>query len=463
MRLSPFRRRPAAASPAADAPVLPPIPRDIWVLVAAAFVIALGYGLVSPVLPQFAQSFNVGVTAASIIVSAFALTRLLFAPASGQLITKLGERPVYIIGLVIVAASTGACAFAQDYWQLLIFRGLGGIGSTMFTVSAMGLIIRLAPPGRRGQVSSAYASAFLVGSIGGPVLGGLLAVYGLRVPFLVYAAALLIAAAVVFAMLRSTPLGGVNSGPVQPAMTFREALSDGAYRSVLVSSFANGWSNFGVRVAFYPLFAAAAFGAGPEIAGVALAVFAAGNVLALTVSGRLADTVGRKPLIMTGLAINGLATVAIGFTGSVPQFLIVSVVAGLGAGALNPAQQATVADVIGNERSGGKVLAAFQMTSDSGAILGPVLAGMLADGLSFSWAFALTGGIVLMAMCAWIGSRETLPHGPGETGPVTNTATPADSGQPAGDATPADSGTVVRAPGRNDSDRGDGVSTPADR
>ncbi|WP_197510882.1 hypothetical protein [Tessaracoccus coleopterorum] len=58
------------------------IPGEIWVLVAAAFLIALGYGLVAPILPQFARSFDVGVVLASAIVTVFALVRLLFAPVA---------------------------------------------------------------------------------------------------------------------------------------------------------------------------------------------------------------------------------------------------------------------------------------------------------------------------------------------------------------------------------------------
>ncbi|NED69882.1 MFS transporter, partial [Streptomyces sp. SID10244] len=113
------------------------IPRGIWVLLAANVVIALGYGLIAPALPAFARSFDVSFTAASAVVSAFAVMRLLFAPATGRLVTVFGERRIYLIGLLIVAASTFACAFAQTYWQLLLFRAAGGIGSTMFTVSAM--------------------------------------------------------------------------------------------------------------------------------------------------------------------------------------------------------------------------------------------------------------------------------------------------------------------------------------
>lgn len=383
------------------------LPRDIKVMLVAAFLIAIGFGLVAPVLPQFATTFDVGATAAAVIVSIFAFMRLIFAPAGGALIVRFGERPVYVTGLLIVAASTAASAFAQDYWQLLIFRGLGGAGSVMFTVASMALVVRLAPPESRGRVSGAYASAFLIGNVCGPIVGGLLAGFGLRVPFLVYAAALLLAAFVVQTQLSHVPAASRDAGATAPAMELREALRDSAYRAGLFSSFANGWATFGVRMATVPLFAVAALGAGPGSAGWALAVFAGGNAAALIFSGRLADTLGRKPLLFTGLLVTGTATAAIGFTHELVWFLLASAIAGIGSGLLGPAQQAAIADVIGNKRSGGRVLAVFQMTADSGAIIGPVVAGLLADQLGYPWAFGVTGGVLIAAALAWLPARET--------------------------------------------------------
>jgi MFS family permease len=383
------------------------LPRDIKVMLVAAFLIALGFGLVAPVLPQFATTFDVGATAAAVIVSIFAFMRLVFAPAGGALIVRLGERPVYVAGLLIVAASTAACAFAQDYWQLLIFRGLGGAGSVMFTVASMALVVRLAPPESRGRVSGAYASAFLIGNVCGPVVGGLLAGFGLRVPFLVYAAALVLAALVVQTQLSHVPAASRPDGRTAPAMELRTALRDSAYRAGLFSSFANGWATFGVRMATVPLFAVAALNAGPESAGWALAMFAAANAVALTFSGKLADSLGRKPMMISGLLVTGTATATIGFTHELLWFLVATAAAGIGSGLLGPAQQAAMADVIGNERSGGRVLAIFQMTSDSGAIIGPVLAGLLADRLGYGWAFGVTGGVLVAAAAGWVLARET--------------------------------------------------------
>ena len=294
------------------------IPREIWVLVAAAFVIAIGFGLITPVLPQFAQSFGVGATASSVVVSAFAFFRLVFAPVCGRLIAVLGERPVYLIGLLVVAVSTGATAFAGSYWQLLVFRGLGGIGSTMFTVSAVALLVRLAPASIRGRVASAYGSAFLLGGIGGPVVGGALGGLGLRVPFLVYAGALVLAAAVVAVFISGAALRPAPDAPTLPTLTPRAAWADSAYRAGMASGFANGWANFGVRNAILPLFAAAVIGKEPWVAGMALAVFAAGNAIGLTYAGRTSDRVGRRPFILGGLLVSGLATAVTGFANALP-------------------------------------------------------------------------------------------------------------------------------------------------
>ena len=118
----------------------------------------------------------------------------------------MGERRIYVSGLIIVALSTGACAFAQSYWQLLLFRSLGGIGSTMFFVSALGLMIRISPENARGRIAGMFATSFLLGSVAGPVLGSLTVGLGLSAPFLIYGGALLIAAAVVFFSLRHSAL-----------------------------------------------------------------------------------------------------------------------------------------------------------------------------------------------------------------------------------------------------------------
>lgn len=384
------------------------LPVEIWVLIGAAFIIALGFGLVAPALPRYARSFGVGVAAASAIVSTFALMRLLFAPVSGRLVQRLGERSVYLTGLLVVALSTGACALAQSYWQLIVLRSLGGIGSTMFTVSSVGLVIRLSPPGERGRVSGLWSTSFLIGSLLGPLLGGALARFGLRMPFVIYAAALLVASAVVYWNLRGSQLTAHERSDGVRVMSLREALTNGAYRAVLWSNFANGAAVFGVRMALVPLLVVEALHASPGVAGVALTMFAAGDISVMFAAGRLSDRLGRKPFLIAGTLICAAGTIGLGMAPNVPWLLGLSFAAGIGSGMFTPAQQAVLADVIGPDARGGPVLAGFQMAADLGTVLGPVAVGAVAQRVSYGFALGVTGALLILAACAWAIAPETL-------------------------------------------------------
>ncbi|MQA60479.1 MAG: MFS transporter [Actinophytocola sp.] len=387
----------------------PTLPREVWVLVSANVLIAAGFGVVAPAIPLFASSFNVSVSAASFVISAFAAARLLFAPAAGKLISSLGERRVYLSGLLIVALSTGATAFADSYAQLLIFRSAGGIGSTMFTVSAVALLIHLTPPTLRGRASGLFGTGFLLGNVIGPLAGSGLIAISLKAPFLFYAVALIVTTLFVWLLLRNSTLIAATDSDDTPALTLREALGDHVYRSALLANFSFGWMVFGVRVALVPLFLVQVLHQEEAFAGIAFGVFAAANVVMLLISGKLADTIGRKPLVLTGLTVAAGGTIWLGFTESVLEFMIATVIAGIGAGVLTPPKHATVADVVGSKGRGGPVLATFQMSADVGAILGPILAGTLAQHVSFGAAFALTGALLLVAAVVWLPARETLP------------------------------------------------------
>ncbi len=363
-------------------------------------------------------------TAVSAVISAFAVMRLLFAPATGRLVTVLGERRIYLTGLLIVAASTLACAFAGSYWQLLMFRAAGGIGSTMFTVSAMALLIRLAPPALRGRASGYFSAGFLIGNLTGPLIGAGLVGFGLQMPFIVYSIALVIAAVGVATMLPPVPAHPADTpgdaGPVE-TVTFGRALRDNAYRAILASNFAQGWATMGVRIALVPLFVTDTLGRSDTWAGVILAFYAAGNMLAILTAGRLSDRFGRRPVLLPGLAVGAAATIALGYSPNLTVALLLTTVAGLGSGLFAPTHQAALGDVLGTRQRGGSALAAYGMASDLGAVVGPLAAGAIATVWGFGPAFAVTGLTMVVALVMWLVARETLPSAPPVTTPVAPT------------------------------------------
>jgi MFS family permease len=389
----------------------PKLPREVWLLVGANVVVALGYGVVSPVLPQYARHFGVSISAATFVITAFAVMRLTSAPLAGTLVSRLGERRIYISGLLIVSVSTAICAFAQTYWQLLLFRSAGGLGSAMFSVSSLALMIRISPPDARGRVAGLFSSGFLVGSVGGPVLGSLTAGFGLSAPFAIYGVALLVAAGVVFVSLR----GGTAVAPVdvtESAVSLREVLRHRAYRAALLSNFATGWAAFGLRIALVPLFIVDVLGRSTGIAGLALATFAIGNVAVVVPSGYLSDRIGRRRLLITGLLVGGVTTSLLGITSSLSIFLVAAFVTGAATGIFVSPQQAAVADIVGNTSRGGTPVAVFQMMVDVGSIVGSLVVGIVAQRASFGWAFAISGAVLMTGALGWVFAPETRRQAP---------------------------------------------------
>ena len=122
------------------------------------FVASISQTIVGPAMPRIVAELG-GMDHYSWVATAAMLVSAIVVPIVGKLSDMFGRRRFYLAGLVIVAISTGATAFAHSYWQLLIYRGLGGIGSVMFTVSAVALIVRLAPPSIRARISSSSACA----------------------------------------------------------------------------------------------------------------------------------------------------------------------------------------------------------------------------------------------------------------------------------------------------------------
>lgn len=413
-----------------------PLPFEVWALVAGGFAVALGYGVVAPAIPQFALEFGVSNFAASAIVSAFALMRLVGAPIAGPLINRLGERRIYTVGILIVAASTGAAALAMNYTQFVLLRGAGGIGSAMFTVAATALLAKVSPIESRGRVASLNAAGFLLGGLFGPVLGGVVAAFGLRAPFVFYFFTLLAAATIVAIALRGSQAAGAPTptGAVPPAddtttggtsastpkttstdtpdhtappdMSLAESLRLPQFRALLFSVFSFGWASYGVRVSLIPLLVAVTFGGDATAAAWILAAYALGNAIFIFPSGRWNDTIGRKPLLIIGMAVLAAAYAAMGFAPSLWALAAIMVLAGAGSALANPGQQAVLADVLA-KRKGGNVVAAYSMASDLGGVLGPAIAGAIVDLAGFGWAFAASATLLAAAAVAWSTSRDS--------------------------------------------------------
>ena len=388
---------------ASRTPVLRGLPPQAGVISAIAFCVALGFGIVAPAIPLYASSFGVGALAASAVVSVFAVMRLVASPLAGRWIERLGERRILTWGLIIVSGSSLLAGLAQGYTQLLVLRGLGGIGSSMFTVSAMALLLRVVAAEQRGRAAGSFQAGFLLGGVAGPAVGGAVLALSIRAPFFVYSATLALAAAVAWRYLpRHAPPPAIDAGSgtrtSAPSPSLADALRTSGFRAALAANLTNGFVTFGLRMSLVPLFIVAGLQQPQTLSAWAFLVAAGTQALALVPASRMADHRGRRPAMILGTVTTALGMLVLVVVQAPPLFLVAMAVLGAGAAFLGSAPAAAAGDVAG---PGGKgtVIAVFQMTADFGAIVGPLAAGLLADTIGFGWAF-FTGAVVAAAAAA---------------------------------------------------------------
>jgi MFS family permease len=396
MRVSDLVRRPGQGE----------LPREVGVLAVIAFVVALGFGIVAPAIPLFARQFGIGTTAVGLAVSAFAFFRFVSAFSGGSLVERFGERAVLTAGLLIVAVTTGLAGLATSFPVFLALRAAGGVGSAMFTVSALSLLLRVAPPTHRGRAAATWQGGFMLGGLAGPAAGGLLAELSPRLPFLLYAGFLLVASAVALLMLRPAPAVRADAGAPAGAgpdlapdpLGLHRALRSRAYLAALVANLGVGWVLFGVRNSLVPLYVTEELGRSVAWAGAGLLAGSAAQALGLLRSGRLTDTWGRRPALILGAALATASMAVLVLPPALWAFLLSMAGYGLAAALLGSVPAALVGDV--SPARGGRVVAVFQMSADLGAIAGPLVAGWLTDVASFQAAFAVTTAVVAAALAA---------------------------------------------------------------
>lgn len=387
------------------------LPREVAVLTAVSFSVAIGYGVVVPAIPLFARSFGVSHAAAGAVISTFAFMRLATGLFGGRLVDRFGERLVLSVGVAIVAASSALAGLAQTYSQLLILRSLGGIGSSMFTISAASLLLRIVPDDQRGRSQSIYQSGFLIGGITGPAIGGVLTAISIRAPFFVYAMSLTVAGLIAAIFLSHSRLsatrGGVDiASRNQGAHTsLKDALRMESYLTALACSFALGWTIYGMRATLVPLFISEHLKLSPSWTGLGFTAASITGALTLLPAGQLSDAKGRRPALLVGIVTGIVAFLLLIWSPNIALVVIAMGLTGIAGSFFGTTPAAIVGDIL--QGRGGQVIALFQMASDFGSILGPLVAGWLADRFSYQAAFAVGPLVLIPALLMAMRLAET--------------------------------------------------------
>jgi MFS transporter, DHA1 family, multidrug resistance protein len=383
--------------PSRNAPALGASPlkiREFRNLLPISVVVALGFGMITPILPDYARDFGVSLAAVGLVQALFGFTRFGSGLIGGLFVDRFGERQSTIAGLLIVAVSSYAAGFATSFPQLLIARGLGGGGSALFIAGLMNRIIKVVEPRSMGRATGAFRAAFLVGGAGGPALGGFVGEhFGTAAPFHFYATGLLIATVITyFAMPAHTPgEGAQRRSPRDALRAARPLLKDIRYVVALLATLTAWWTLAGPGQTLVAIFAEDELGFSKSRLGVGITLVAIGELVILLIAGRLSDRVGRRAVLIPSLIVAGVATVAIGMIDENTAWALfpAMIVMGMGVAAMSTAGGGLLGDSVPREGSGAAV-GVNQMAGDAGYIVSQAALPAVADGGGFPLAYALS-------------------------------------------------------------------------
>lgn len=378
--------------------------RLVVALSIARFGDAVGNGILLVLLPlyiaktaapawfPFSEEVRVGA-----LLALFGVVSSIAQPLVGAWSDRMHGRKLLIeLGLVVMALSTLAFAWAHTFTGLAVLRGVQGVGIALTIPTALGLMTAASHHRTRGGSMGIYTTLRMAGMAVGPLLGGVLQVYvGFGAAFIAGAGCIVVALVIVRIWVAEAPAGDRRSDePDEPAQKSKRRFLSAGIVGAGVATFA-----MAVQIAmistlekqFNTRLAQTAIGF-----SIAFSALTGSRLLTQVPLGWLSDRIGRKPLVIAGLLLLAPTTVLIGWVTTTAQLTGLRLLQGVASGAIAAPAFALAGDLArrGNE---GRQLSIVTTGFTLGIAVGPLITGIMATTLTFESPFLFGGGLSVLA------------------------------------------------------------------
>jgi MFS transporter, DHA1 family, multidrug resistance protein len=355
--------------------------KKMFILMINMFIAIGSFGIIIPILPAYLESINQGGTAAGLMIAIFAGAQLIFSPIAGKWADEYGRRKMIIYGLIGLTLSMFVFYAVDSIWWLYASRVIGGIGAALLVPAIFAYVADITSMDQRAKGNSFVSAAMSLGIVVGPGIGGFLADFGLKMPFLI--SAIVSLAAVIFSIVVLEESETKDaSAMAMPQDT--ESMAKKMVRSVRMPYFVplviTLVMSFGLMAyeSVLGLFVDNQFNATPQ--QIALMITSTGIIsviVQLFVVDRVVRRFGEGMVLNIFLAIAALGFFLSLFASSYVLFFGVTLLIFLATSILRPVLNTLISKMAGDEQ--GFAMGMNNAYMSIGNILGPTLAGMLYD------------------------------------------------------------------------------------
>jgi len=368
----------------------------VWATVAMDMV---GFGILLPVLPLYAEDFGASPATAAALVAVFSAAQMVAAPLWGRLSDRIGRRTVLVAALVGSCLGSLVTGLAGALWVLFAGRILDGFSGSSYAVG-QAAVADLAEPEDRPRLLGLLAAAFGVGFVAGPLIGSIAALGSRELPFFVAAA--LAGANAMTALVRLPGGRPVASGTSSPALTANRIALWGsaglAVRRLALLSLVSmiGFAGFEATFALLVERRFEAVG-DPTVYG----LFATIGVLMVLVQTRVVGPVnarmGSRPALRAALVSVATGMAVLSFGGGWAGLAVALVLLVVGQGVFGPTLSNATVETVGNGARG-TALGLQQGAGALGRIIGPLLAGVLMDQIGVGAPYLVAAALAMVSI-----------------------------------------------------------------
>jgi MFS family permease len=346
----------------------------IFIIVA---VDVLGFTLVLPLLPYYAEHFGATPLTVGLIVSSFAICQLIAGPILGRISDRIGRKPVLMFSQMGTLIGFLVLGFAGSIWMIFLARIIDGLTAGNLSI-AQAYISDVTKPEERTKSFAVIGIAFGLGFLVGPALSGFLSRYGLHWP--AFAAAILSATSILctwflLPVTSTQPHPGPRPGRMEQLTQF---FTRPVSRRPLIEFLCFGLA-FSTLISGMALYLERQLGFDAEHTGYVYAFSGlVGGIVQGGLIGRLVKRLGEPKLALIGFVSMAVGYGLLGAVNGVPFLLILIVISGFGSAVVRPSLTTLITHAVGAHEQGAALGVSQSLTSIS-QIVGPIIAGLLIE------------------------------------------------------------------------------------
>jgi DHA1 family tetracycline resistance protein-like MFS transporter len=383
------------------------VTRPLLIIFLTIFVNLVGFGIIIPLLPFYAETFGASPLVIGLLFAVFSLCQLAAAPALGDWSDKYGRRPVLIFSLLGTVVSFVMLAVAHSITMLFLARIVDGLsGGNISTARAY--VADITQPKDRARAYGLIGAAFGLGFIFGPALSGVLAKVSYTAPIWAAAAITLVATTMAWLWLPET-VHRAHAGVGNPFRYLPALLRRASVGRMLVIDFVY-WFAFSIFQTTFALFAARRFGFDAPKTGY---VFSAFGILGAIIQGGLIRPIvhrlGDTTTFRYGLVFGAFGLVAAALSHTVVLFMITLVPLAFGIGFGHPTVSSLVSRVARDDEQG-RVQGAASAVESLGRTVGPVWGNASLGRFGESMPYLSAAAFLLLTLALTAGYQVSDPE-----------------------------------------------------